>query len=126
MEISLHSAVRKAGFLLVAFLLAATYTVFTARQYWAAHLGARADLPSLQRAVALEPGNSDYRYLLGRYYWLVDRDPDAAVAAYRSAVSLNPHPARYWLDLAAVYQFLGDIKGQIDALERAVFADPTT
>jgi hypothetical protein len=64
--------------------------------------------------------------LLGRYFWVVDRNPESAAAAYRDAVNLNPHQARSWLDLAAVYQFLGDTRGQLDALEHAVFADPTT
>jgi Carbohydrate binding domain len=126
MEISLHSGVRKISWLVAVLVLAAVYVAITGREYLAEYFGSKSDLTSLRRAIALEPRNSDYRYLLGRYFWVVDRNPDNAAVAYREAVSLNPHSARYWLDLAAVYQFLGNTVGQLDALEHAVLADPTT
>jgi len=126
MRISLHSVARKICFLAVAVLAASLYTASAARQYLAAYLSAKPDLASLQRAAHLEPGDADYRYLLGRYFWLVQHSPDAAVESYRAATSLNPYQSRYWLDLAAVYQFLGNIEEQKDALEHAVLVDPTT
>ena len=126
MEISLPSSVRKLAVLLAALLLAATYTAFTARAYLAARFGAKPDLASLSRACKMEPSNAEYRYLLGRYFWLIDRNPEQAAESFRAAVSLNPHQARYWLELDAIYQFLGDTAGQADALEHAVLADPTT
>jgi tetratricopeptide (TPR) repeat protein len=96
-----------------------------ATQFAAYWFGSHADLTSLNRAARLDPGNADYRNRLGRYYDIVSRDPAAAVAQYKKAVGLNPHSARYWFDLASVYQVLGDISGQTNSLERAIAAEPT-
>jgi len=126
MEIALDGASRKVIFLTAALALAAAYTGLVGREFLAAHFGARSDLPSIRRAIALEPSNSEYRFLQGRYFWLVERNTSLAVQAFRSAVNINPHQARYWLDLAAVYQFLGDSGGQTDSIEHAIVADPTT
>ncbi len=86
----------------------------------------RPDLANLQRAVRWQPGNADYRHRLGRYLFLVQRAPEAAVEAYRAAVALDPHQARYWFDLAGAYQLLGNTEEQKAALERGLVADPTT
>ena len=98
----------------------------TAREYLAAHYAAKQDLAGLQIAIRLEPGNAEYRYLLGRYYWFVQRSADAAIQPYRTAIRLNPYEARSWFDLAAAYQNLGDTKRQEDALQHATEEDPTT
>ncbi len=92
----------------------------------ASWLGNRVELKSLQRAAWLDPGNADYRNHLGRYYDLVARDPNAAVGYYKAAVQLNPHSARYWFDLASVYQVLGDTPSQTASLEHAIQADSMT
>ena len=52
-------------------------------------------------------------------------DPQPAIESLRSAVALNPHDARYWLDLAAAYQVTGDVNGQRSALDQALAAEPT-
>jgi tetratricopeptide (TPR) repeat protein len=96
------------------------------RLFIASAFGERAELKSLQRAAWLDPGNSEYRNHLGRYYALVARDPGASIEHYRAAVQLNPHSARYWFDLASAYQVLGDTSNQTWALEHAIEADPTT
>jgi hypothetical protein len=106
--------------------VAVAYCGFTLAEFLAAHFSRKVDLVSLQRATRLQPGNADYQYRMGRYFWLVQRSPEPAAQSYRAAVALNPHKARYWFDLAAVYQFLGDTAGQKDALERAIVADPAT
>jgi len=79
----------------------------------------------LQRAVRLSPGNADYRHRLGRYFAYVAGDSASAVESYRSAVALNPYDARYWFDLAAAYQVLGNVGAQREALNRALDAEPT-
>ena len=112
--------------LLLCLLAAAVYTGFATTEYLGTYFSEKRDLASLQRAVRLQPGNADYRYRVGRYSLLVERSPEAAVQSYIAAVALNPHKARYWLDLAAAYQLLGDTDQQKDALEHAVKADPTT
>ncbi len=107
-------------------LLVGGYLWLASREFVASYFGNRPDLPSLERAVRWQPGNAEYRYRLGRYFFLVQRSPDAAVQSYRAAVDLNPHQARYWFDLAAAYQLLGNLDEQKAALERALFADPST
>lgn len=126
MRISLDSPIKKVGMLLAAVLAASFYVALTATAFLAAHFSEKPELADLQKAVHLEPRNAEYRYLLGRYFWLVQHSPDNAVAAYRDAVHLNPHQARYWLDLAGAYQMLGDTDAQRDALEHATLAGPTT
>jgi tetratricopeptide (TPR) repeat protein len=108
----------------VAFL-ACVYLFLTGKEFAASLFASRAELPSLQRAVRLSPGNADYRHRLGRYLLFVAGDPQSAIDSLRSAVELNPHAARYWFDLAAAYQVTGDITGQRAALDRALQAEPT-
>lgn len=107
-------------------LLVGAYVWLASREFGASYFGGRPDLASLEKAVRWQPGNAEYRYRLGRYFFLVQRAPDAAVQAYRAAVDLNPHQARYWFDLAAAYQLLGNLDEQKAALEQALFADPST
>jgi tetratricopeptide (TPR) repeat protein len=97
----------------------------TGQEFAASVFASRPELPQLQRAVWLSPGNADYRYRVGRYFAFVAGDPQSAIESFRAAVALNPHDARYWFDLAAAYQVTGDIAGQRTALERALQAEPT-
>ncbi len=110
----------------VAALLASVYLGFAGTQFAAAWLASRTELSSLKRAAWLDAGNAEYRHNLGGYYNLVARDPGSAVAYYRAAAQLNPHSARYWLDLSSAYQVLGDVANQTAALERAIEVDPMT
>src|SRR4029077_21259725 len=43
------------------------YIFLTGTEYAASVFAARAELPSLERAVRLSPGNADYRHRLARY-----------------------------------------------------------
>ena len=106
-------------------VLTIAYLLLAAKEFVASAFALRPDLPSLQRAVRLSPGNADYRHRLGRYFALVASSQQVAVDNYQVAVSLNPHQARYWFDLASARQVGGDLAGQRDALERAVQAEPT-
>jgi len=101
------------------------YIFLTGAEYAASVFASRAELPSLERAVRLSPGNADYRHRLGRYFAFVAVDPQSAIESLRAAVELNPHDARYWFDLAAAYQVTGDLTGQRAALDRALQAEPT-
>jgi hypothetical protein len=80
----------------------------------------------LERAAALDPGDAEYQADLGSSMMLVAQDPWAAISRYRQAVSLNPHVARYWLNLASAFQVTGAQDEQRKALEHAIDADPTT
>jgi tetratricopeptide (TPR) repeat protein len=108
----------------VAFV-ACVYIFLTGTEYAASVFASRPELPSLQRAVRLSPGNADYRHRLGRYFAFVAGDPQSAIESLRAAVELNPHDARYWFDLAAAYQVIGDLPGRRAALDRALQAEPT-
>ena len=106
-------------------MLAAAYTAFGATAYWAAHCSRRPDEWHLRRAVRLQPRNSEYRHQLGLYDLFALQDVNAAATEFRQAISLNPHLARYWLDLANAKQVIGDVDGQRHAIQQAVDAEPT-
>jgi tetratricopeptide (TPR) repeat protein len=106
-------------------LVACVYIFLTGAEFAASVFASRPELPSLQRAVRLSPGNADYRHRLGRYFAFVAADPQSATESLRAAVELNPHDARYWFDLAAAYQVIGDLAGRRAALDRALQAEPT-
>jgi tetratricopeptide (TPR) repeat protein len=126
MKIPFNTPVRKGLTAAFAAVFALAYMTLAGSQFVASWLGGRVDLKSLQWAARLDPGNADYRNHLGRYYDLVTRDPNSAVAQYKAAVQLNPHSARYWFDLASAYQVLGDTGNQTSSLEHAIQADATT
>jgi tetratricopeptide (TPR) repeat protein len=107
-------------------LLAATFYIgFVSIQYWAAYLAGSHNLANRQFAIRLQPGNADYRYRMGRYFFQAGDWPEAA-ENYRAAVTVNPHLSEYWLGLASSYKFLGKWADQQDALNHAKAADPTT
>src|SRR5258705_4193206 len=124
MRIPVQSSLQKNLFLGVCLLGVAIYICLVSLQYAAAYFSQRPDLASLQRAVRLQPGNAEYRYLLGTSW--VNSSPKSALESYRAAVTLNPNKARYWLGLAAVYQSMGNSSEQKSALENAINADPKT
>ena len=126
MRISLNSTARKISLALASLFFLAGYLWFAGRAFGGAFFSTRPDLADLQRAVRWQPGNADYHHRLGRYFFLVQRSPEAAVQAYRAAVALDPHQARYWFDLAGAYQLLGNTEEQKAALERGLVVDPTT
>jgi tetratricopeptide (TPR) repeat protein len=91
------------------------------RAYVLAH---RDNLSDLKRAVQIAPWIADHNRLLGKYY-SSGGDFAAAAESYRAAISLNADLARYWLDLAAVDEFIGRLDEQENALEEANRVDPT-
>lgn len=126
MRIELRSPFRKFCFAGACLILVGLYLAVAGRTYFAAHLAAKSNLPNIQRAIRLEPSNAEYRALLGGFLVLSGGIPDEAISSFRTAVDLNPYEARYWLDLAAVYQVAGRIDQQAQSVEQAVRADPTT
>jgi tetratricopeptide (TPR) repeat protein len=126
MRIPLTSPARKISLVLASAVLLTGYLWLVSRELGGAYFSGRPDLASLQRAVRWQPGNADYRHRLGRYFFLIQRSPEAAVQSFRAAVGLNPHQARYWFDLAGAYQLLGDTDAQKAALERGLAADSST
>jgi tetratricopeptide (TPR) repeat protein len=126
MKIPFNSSGRRRLVALVAVVLATAYVGLAASRFAASWLSTRTDQTSLRRAATLDPGNAEYRDLLGQYDDLIARDPHAAIAHYREAVALNPHSSRYWFDLSSAYQVVEDPAGQASALEHAIKADAMT
>jgi len=122
----MRSRLRRFSFAAACFVVVALYLLLSLRAYLATHLAGRLDSTNIQKAIQLESSNGDYQDLLGRNLALSGASLDNAVSHFRTAVSLNPFEARYWLDLAGAYQVAGLTSEQADAVEHAVKADPTT
>src|SRR5438309_6884036 len=110
----------------LALLLGATLaylSIRNARADYYANLGTRV---GYQTAARLEPENAVNWYLLGRYWQYTLDEPDAprAIQNYRHALSLNPHAASTWLDLAAAYESEGDFPSARSAFLQAKLAYP--
>ncbi len=126
LRIPLPSARTKALLLGAGLLLLGLYIGLVVRIYVAWQYAATLEAGSLQRAIELEPGNASHYWALGRVQYFSQQDFPAAVRNYQRATALQPAIARYWLDLAAAQQVLGDTAAQGSALQHAVQADPTT
>jgi tetratricopeptide (TPR) repeat protein len=125
MQISVRTDGKRAAFKIALLTVLGLYIGLATRELLANWLASRGTLSSLRTASRLAPGNADYRYRLGRYYELIARDETAAISQFSAAVGLNPHNARYWLDLAEAYQVTGNAEQQVRAVEQAIAAAPT-
>ena len=125
MPVNLNSKWRKLLFAGICLAGIGLYIGAVARHYLASRLSARLDPNSVTRAARLEPWDAEPRWELGRYSLFVAQNSASALAHLQAAVALNPHVARYWLDLAAAYQVAGDTSRQRAALEQALEAEPT-
>ena len=125
MHTHLHSALRKVAFVAIFLVAVGLYIGAIAYHSLAVRLETQSDLRSLARAARLEPSNAEPHWKIGRYLLFVAQDPTRAVSSLEAAVRLNPHVARYWLDLASGYQVSGQTERQRSALEHALRAEPT-
>jgi len=107
-------------------VLAAIYAWLAARSFQAARLASSLDISSLQRAVALAPGNAAYQDLLCRFLLFDKQAPAAALPRCQRATELNPYHSTYWLDLALAYYNTGAAQAQQQAIRQAVAIDPMT
>src|SRR6266705_5948111 len=80
--------------------LSAAYLTLSTVQFLATHFSGVPDAAHLRRAAWLDPGSAEYRYRIGRYELLAHQSPQTALPWFESATALNPHRARYWIDLA--------------------------
>lgn len=125
MQLSLTSRSSKVIFALLCLLAGGVLEVWNLRLYAASREYQGLTVPVLQKAVVLDPWNSEYAHLLGRSYLYGEQDFGLARSAMTRAVSLNPHNARYWLDLASIDQITGDFSAQERDLQAAHAAEPT-
>jgi hypothetical protein len=126
MQLELRQPAKKLAVVAVLSVLAASYFTLTTAAFLAAHFSNDPDLVHLKRAVRLDPGNAECRYRVGRYELLAAQSPQAAIPWLEAATSLNPHSARYWLDLAIARQSVGDTASERPDLDHALAADPRT
>ena len=126
MQLELRQPAKRVAVAAALFFLTAAYLTLTAAAFLAAHFSADPDPVRLRRAARLDPANAEYRYLVGRYELLAGQSPQAALPWLEAATALNPHSAKYWLNLAIAHQSLGDTTSERPALERALAADPRT
>ena len=124
MQLELRQPGQRLAVVAALFFLLAAYLILTAAAFLAVHFSTDPDRVHLQRATWLDPGNAEYRYRLGRYELLARLSPQAAIPWLEAATDLNPHSARYWLDLAIARQSLGDTASERLALDRALASDP--
>jgi hypothetical protein len=126
MQIILQSSLYKRLWKILCLFLVLAYTGIAGRDYVAYRLASSEQPYALEKAIALDPANAGYRNRLGYYVMFSEHRPDLAIPLYKSAVTLNPHIAEYWLDLATAYASIGAGEQQERALERALEVDPNT
>jgi len=102
----------------------AVFLVLTWRvtRVFLADLAARnVDAASLQRAIRLDPRNSEYHLRLGRLtqYSITEVNPDLAMEHLRRATELNPRDPQAWLELSAAFGFQGNVAQAEACLRRA-------
>jgi hypothetical protein len=83
---------------------------------------------NLLKAVQLNPPYPDPYYRLGLFYQWDIRHIDFKESAYylRKAIERNPLEQEYWLQLAKIFQRMGDIAASRRALESAIQVFPTS
>lgn len=126
MRIRLESRVAQLTVLLVVAGLLLPYCLVALSRYRAARLAEKNDKASLERALAMEPGDAEYHHNLGSYSLYVDQDAAKARQQYEIAANLNPYSAHNWLGLAQSELILGDDRAAISAANRALDVDPRT
>lgn len=128
MLLRLPNSAARLAVVCVAFTLATTLAYSSIRNARAVHQAALGTRSGYETAVRLEPANPENWYVLGRYWQYTLDEPDAprAIENYRHSLSLNPHSADTWLDLAAVYESTGDLSNARDAFLQAKRAYPAS
>src|SRR5215470_347331 len=117
----LSNIVPRGATLGLALLFAGFLSYFSIRNALAVHNAELKTLAGYERATRLEPDDFRNWYLLGRYwqYNLESTDTSRAIYAYNVALSLNPHSADGWLDLAAAQEAEGNVAAARDAFSHA-------
>jgi tetratricopeptide (TPR) repeat protein len=125
-NIGLDSTRSRVVFVLVLLVAAAGYCAEAARVSMAAQYAASANPEQWRRAANLEPGNAAYWATLGfmEQWDLEHGDLRRAAANYERAVEVNPHSDRYWMELAGVYEALGEASRARAAYGRAQLKHP--
>ena len=108
--------------LLAGLLLAAVVVLFQASEVgYADYLITSGNPGRMERGAAIFPDDADSWDRLGRYYFLnfADPDPTRATQDFQRAVEIDPLSSHYWIDLASVYESLGDHAKAQEAYQHA-------
>ena len=107
-------------------VLAIGLSYFSLRAALASYYANQNTLEGYEKATRLEPSNPDTWRRLGDswQYDLQRADPQRAIRAYRTALSLNPNSAQAWLGLALVYESEGEPDAARQAMLNAKHAYP--
>ena len=83
---------------------------------------------SLLEAARIDPSNPDPFHKLGLFYqWdLLQVDLKEAAKYFRKAIERNPLEQEYWLNLARIFQRMGESGASERALENAILVFPTS
>jgi hypothetical protein len=110
----------------VAVIIFLVLTVYIGRTYLAGLVSRYPSVRSLELAVRLDPGRSDYHRTLGRLYQysLESVNPEGALQQLSSAARLNTYDPRVWLDLGGALELQGKIDQAEACLRRADFLSP--
>ncbi len=126
MRIRLQSGPAKLLAVAASVVLLAPYCLIAGGRYRAARLAAKTDRASLERAIAIQPNDADYRERFARILFFSDQDAAGAVRNYKIATGMNPYSSASWLGLAQSQLILGDQAASLRSTEHAVEVDPTT
>src|SRR5271170_4720469 len=121
MILRLSTSAERAVLAVAALGLAAFLSYYSIRNALAEYQAGLETLQGFSRAARLEPGNARNWYLLGRYWQYNLENPDAqrAIRTYQTSLSLDPHSADTWLDLATAYESEDDLAAARNAFLQA-------
>jgi tetratricopeptide (TPR) repeat protein len=121
MIVPVSNSAARIALLFVALVLAAALAYSSCRNALAVYYASLPTRVAHERAVQLEPCNSQNWFLLGRYWQYNLEEPDnaRAIQAYRTSLSLDPRSAGTWMDIASVYELEGNTSSARDAFQEA-------
>ena len=80
-------------------------------------------LPFIERALAISPKNSDYRFLMARY-WIRMGNKDRAIPIHQDIVAAQPNYVPSHYELGAIHFTRGNYLEALEAVRRAVELRP--
>jgi len=128
MDVALDSAVRRWAVLAVSLTIGAAL-IFAAGRTWLANYRLDSDqLATMERGVALIPGDAAAWDRIGRKrQWdFVNSDVPGAIEDYRRAVAADPRSAHFWMDLASAFEASGEDAKAREAYKQAKAVYPAS